>query len=801
MSAVWAWVRLDLRHRARSLLILLLLVAVTTGVVLTATAGARRGRTAVDRLLEVTRPATVAALPNEAGFDWAAVAELPGVEAVGRFAVAEYALEGMEGEDIIDFPYAAPTMDTVERPVVLEGRLADPSRADEAVITAGFEERFDLGVGDSVTVRLFTGAQADVYNATGEELPPEGARIETTIVGIVRSGWFSDSSSFKGRFIPSPGLFEQHEESFVGTSRSGSVNALIRLEDGPAGVARFREDLADLTGRRDIEFLDLAGEAQHIRDVTDFEANALFGFAAAALIATIFLVGQSVVRFVTASTQDLRILSAVGMSPRHVRVAAAITPTLAALIGGLLGAGGAFLASSGFPTGTAAPLEPSPGRDADLHVLGAGLVTVTVIVALGAMGASWAAGRPDRRRDRRRISIPDRLSRAGAPVPLTVGAGFALDRGRGPQALPVFPALLGAVVGVLGVVGALTFADGVTDAVDHPERFGQVADLQVFAGFGNESFLPVDEALEALAADPDVLAVNDSRQGVLESGRVDLATYSMAPVDEPLPIVVLEGRLPGDPHEVALATQTADDLAASVGDRIELSGSRSTGTYEVTGIAFVPEGPHNSYDVGAWLRPDAFDALIEGFKFRSISVVLRDGVDVETAQERLGGALAEAIGAPPEAGLDLIGPPFAPARLDELRQVRRLPLLLAAFLALLAVGAVGHALATAVRRRRRDLAVLRAVGITRAQSRATVVVQATVLALVGLTFGVPLGVAAGRTLWRSVAERTPVAHIPPLALLVLLLVAPVALLVANLLAVWPSQRAASLRVAHVLRTE
>jgi hypothetical protein len=35
----------------------------------------------------------------------------------------------------------------------------------------------------------------------------------------------------------------------------------------------------------------------------------------------------------------------------------------------------------------------------------------------------------------------------------------------------------------------------------------------------------------------------------------------------------------------------------------------------------------------------------------------------------------------------------------------------------------------------------------------------------------------------------------------LLLVAPVTLLAANLLAAWPSQRAASMRVGHVLRAE
>jgi ABC-type lipoprotein release transport system permease subunit len=72
---------------------------------------------------------------------------------------------------------------------------------------------------------------------------------------------------------------------------------------------------------------------------------------------------------------------------------------------------------------------------------------------------------------------------------------------------------------------------------------------------------------------------------------------------------------------------------------------------------------------------------------------------------------------------------------------------------------------------------------------------------VGLAFGLPLGVALGQTLWRSVADTTPVEYVPPVALWALVLVTPVALVAAGLLAAWPSHRAASLRVAQVLRTE
>jgi ABC-type antimicrobial peptide transport system permease subunit len=91
--------------------------------------------------------------------------------------------------------------------------------------------------------------------------------------------------------------------------------------------------------------------------------------------------------------------------------------------------------------------------------------------------------------------------------------------------------------------------------------------------------------------------------------------------------------------------------------------------------------------------------------------------------------------------------------------------------------------------------------MTRWQSRGVVVTQASVLALVGLVFGVPLGVALGRTVWRVVANYTPLFYVPPVASWALLLVGPLTLLVANLLAAWPGYQAARLRVGHLLRAE
>src|SRR5262245_7309023 len=113
--------RMELRRRWRSLLVLALLLAFSTGTVLSGVAGARRGMSAVDRLLAVTLPTTVVVLPNQPGFDWSKVRALPEVEALTGFAVSGFGVDGIPYGDIA-FPLVDDeTWRTIEKPVVLAG--------------------------------------------------------------------------------------------------------------------------------------------------------------------------------------------------------------------------------------------------------------------------------------------------------------------------------------------------------------------------------------------------------------------------------------------------------------------------------------------------------------------------------------------------------------------------------------------------------------------------------------------------------------------------------------------------------
>jgi FtsX-like permease family protein len=803
------WLRLDSRRRWRSLLVLALLVALAAGTVLMATAGARRGQTAFDRLWNSTLPATVAVLPNQPGFDWARVKALPGVEVLSEFPVngQPFVLTCCPGTSVGFAPVGDEMARTIERPVLLSGHLFDPGRADELIVTPRFAARYHKGTGDRVTMRLASPKQVN-DGWDGSTGPPLGPVIQARIVGVGRSVFGSatvDGNGTTGGVLPSPALYAKYKANIIGTNGQMYINALIRLKGGEAAIPAFRADLARVTGRSDIDVWNdrefFGGELERI---SGYEAACLLAFALAALVAALFLVGQSVARYTSATVADLQVLQAVGMTPRQAVTSAAAPPLLAALAGSTLGTVAAIVASQWMPIGLASFNEPRPGIDVDWLVLGPGWLLAPVLVAAGSAAAAALALTARRRRAvPRRSAVAGIAAAAGFGVPVVVGARFALEPGRGRAAVPVRPALLGAVAGVLGVLAAFTFSAGVSDASANLARFGQTWQLGTFLGLSGHDFGPAArQVLRAVAADPDVTGVDDARVGGAQSGQVSVESYTYdAVAGKPVPVVLTAGRMPSAPDEIVLAPTTASDMHAATGSVVRLSGAAGPRPLTVTGIGFVPSGPHNGYNEGAWLTPAGYDRLFDGahfaFKFHLAVVSLRPGADVQAVAGRLD-KIAHGI----KGGQGFsFGPPDPLAEVQIVKDVAVLPLALSAFLAVLAIGAVGHALSIAVRRRGHELAVLRALGLTRRQSRLIVGTQATLLAVIGLIFGIPLGLALGRVLWHAAANTMPLAYVPPLAVLALLLVIPVALLAANLLAAWPARRAARLRTGQILRTE
>ena len=805
MRITLTWLRLELRRRWRSLVVLALLVALATATVLTAVAGVRRGQTAFDRLWAQTRPATATVLLNQPGFDWAKVRALPEVQALSLFPVTfGFAVEGYQPVNPDWVPADSQLTQTIERPVILQGRLFNPGRVNEVVVTPEFVAKHGIGPGQMLTLRLATPRQINA-GYDGTQGPPRGPEVRVRVAGVIRSPWESvDISDQGGGVLASPALFARYRANIMGTSGQRYINAVVRLRGGAAALPAFRADLARVTGRADIDVWNnqefFGGP---VRRATGYEAAWLLAFGLVALVAAVFLVGQAIVRYVSVTATDLQVLQAVGLTRRQGVASAAAGPFLAAVAGTTLGVGAAIVASRWMPIGLASFTEPHPGIDADWLVLGAGwLIAPLLVLAGSALAAAplLSAGRGPV--IARRSAVAAAAAGAGLPAPMVIGARLALEPGRGRSAVPVRPALLGAIMGVLGVLAVFTFSAGVSDAAAHPARFGQTWQLDTFLGENGHDVAPSSQLLRAVAADRDVIGVDDARIAGAQSGQVSVESFTYDPVGAKRPAVVLtSGRMPAAANEITLAPVTARELHAVAGSTVRLTGRGRLRTLLVTGIGFVPAGPHNGYSDGAWLTPAGFDRLFTGahfsFKFHAATVALRPGANVLAVARRLNAVAARFHG----GRFVTFTPPAPLTEVQELQSLRVLPLALGAFLALLAIGAVGYALSTAVHRRRRDLAVLRVLGMTRRQTRMVVATQASVLALIGLAFGIPLGLILGRYVWRAVAGFTPLAYHPPVALLAILLISPITLLVANTLAIWPQRKAARLHAGEILRTE
>src|SRR6476646_3852396 len=431
------WLRLEVRRRWRSLLVLTLLVALATGTVLAAAAGARRGETAFARLWDSTLPATVTVLPNQPGFDWDKVRALPEVAVLAEFPVngTPFVLTCCPETSVGFAPIGDEYGRTIERPDLLAGRLFEPRRADEILVTPQFAAAYHKGVGDLVTMRLASTKQVDEHwdATTG---PPRGPVIQARIVGVGRNVFGSSTTAgpqSKGGVLPSPALFAHYRANILGTNGKTYINALIRLKGGAAAIPAFRADLARVTGRPDIDVWnnrEFFGGA--IERITRYEAACLFAFALAALVAALFLIGQSVARYTSATVADLQVLQAVGMTPRQAVASATAAPLLAAAVGSTLGVVAAIVASRWMPIGFASYLEPHPGVSADWLILGPGWVLAPLLVAAGsAAAAALALTARHRQAVPRRSRVAAAAATVGVGVPVGVGARTGPGPGRG----------------------------------------------------------------------------------------------------------------------------------------------------------------------------------------------------------------------------------------------------------------------------------------------------------------------------------------------------------------------------------
>jgi ABC-type antimicrobial peptide transport system permease subunit len=181
-------------------------------------------------------------------------------------------------------------------------------------------------------------------------------------------------------------------------------------------------------------------------------------------------------------------------------------------------------------------------------------------------------------------------------------------------------------------------------------------------------------------------------------------------------------------------------------------------------------------------------------------ITIRPGVTPATARRSLDqvtAALNRSSDGPVGGAVSVL----RPAEIASYRTVGSTPSVLAAILAAGAIGALGLTLIASVRRRRHEFALLKTLGFTRRQLAATVAWQSSVPAIVGVIFGVPLGIAFGRWLWILFARGMSAVPDPNVPARYIVVVALGAMVFANLAAILPAHVAARTPTALLLRTE
>ncbi len=134
-------------------------------------------------------------------------------------------------------------------------------------------------------------------------------------------------------------------------------------------------------------------------------------------------------------------------------------------------------------------------------------------------------------------------------------------------------------------------------------------------------------------------------------------------------------------------------------------------------------------------------------------------------------------------------------------RVRRIPGVLAGLLGLLAVLTLVHTLITSIAARRRDLAVLRALGADGRWITSAIHWQATALTVGPLLLGLPLGLLLGATVFRAFVDHIGAVPDPAVPLLILAVLALALLALANLVAIVPAHRARRLPTTELLHAE
>jgi hypothetical protein len=313
-----------------------------------------------------------------------------------------------------------------------------------------------------------------------------------------------------------------------------------------------------------------------------------------------------------------------------------------------------------------------------------------------------------------------------------------------------------------------------------------------------------------LGADPAVAGYGGAYYGSDHVDGRQIPELGMDPVSAVTP-PIRSGRMIQRADEVVLGTATIAELGKHIGDTV----TTSSGPLHIVGTATFPtigvvHGDHTSLGVGAIVVPervpgayrnagvpaDGSEPLPDSYGPNVLFVRFRPGADQAAAVKRI--EQMQDIGDSDGIAVTRVQ---RSAEIVNAGDIRGSSAFLGVAVAIAAMASLALAMTTVVRQRRRDLALLKAVGFTRGQVSRAVAWQATATIALGLVVGIPVGVAAGRMLWDRFADRLDVLARPSVPVDLLAIGVVAAILLANALALIPARAARRVPAAVLLRSE
>jgi ABC-type lipoprotein release transport system permease subunit len=532
---------------------------------------------------------------------------------------------------------------------------------------------------------------------------------------------------------------------------------------------------------------------------------AVFGVLAG--IVGLVLGGLALTRLQRREADEAALLTAFGAAPSAVTMASMIAVLVTIVIAAAVAAIFAAAMSPLMPLGPVREVDRSGGVEIDGTVIGLGLlafVLVSVIIVGTTARNQRARAGADLAQAGRGSPLVAAAASMGASLAVTTGLRMATHSGSGNRRVPMRSVIAGTALAVATLIIAVTFATNLRTLTRTPRLYGWQSDAVIVGGNG---YANLDEAKtdEILSADPNVAAWSGAYfgDGILDGQQVPLLGMKIGSAMRP-PIV--RGRDAGSADEIVLGAETAAALDKHIGDSVTMIGAPHP--LQVVGIATLPTIGrahllHVSLGSGAVVSPELVpgaDLDIVGQPQSGLGPHVQflrfaKGVDQSAELDRLRRSVLPLRSF---AGIDVL-PVQRSSEIVNAASLGNAPLLIAVLFASLAAVALGLSLAASVQRNSRDLAILRSLGFTGRQLSSAVAWHATIIVLVGLAIGIPLGVVASMRVWRGFADQLDVLPEPhsPVSLVVVAVV--LALLIANAVAVVPARAARRLPVAGLLR--